>query len=91
MKSTSKKKRAVAFSERRARDGASSARDGNQDLGPLMVDIAGQELTAEDRHVLRHRLVLSYQALAEQVSADRIIETVLQTVPQPRVDLARSS
>ena len=41
--------------------------------------------------VMRHRLVMSYQALAEQVSSDRIIETVLATVPQPRVDLARSS
>ena len=40
--------------------------------------------------VLRHRLVLSYQALAEGVEADRIVETVLQTVPQPRIDLTRA-
>jgi len=40
--------------------------------------------------VLRHRLVLSYQALAEGIAPDRIIETVLQTIQQPRIDLARA-
>jgi MoxR-like ATPase len=33
--------------------------------------------------VLRHRLVLSYDALAEGVSADAILEQVLATVPAP--------
>jgi MoxR-like ATPase len=41
--------------------------------------------------VLRHRLVLSYQALAEGVAADRIVQTVLQAVPQPRIDLQRAA
>jgi MoxR-like ATPase len=39
--------------------------------------------------VLRHRLVLTYQALAEQVSADAILTGVLEAIPAPRIDLAR--
>ncbi|HEY1488144.1 MAG TPA: AAA family ATPase [Micromonosporaceae bacterium] len=35
--------------------------------------------------ILRHRLVLSYDALADDISADRIIERVLATVPMPTV------
>jgi len=33
--------------------------------------------------VLRHRLVLSYEAAAEQVTADRVIDQVLSSVPVP--------
>jgi MoxR-like ATPase len=40
--------------------------------------------------VLRHRLVLTYQALAEEVAADRIVEAVLGAVHQPQIDLAHS-
>jgi MoxR-like ATPase len=40
---------------------------------------------------LRHRLVLSYQALAEGVTPDRILDAVLDAVPVPEVALARSS
>jgi MoxR-like ATPase len=36
--------------------------------------------------VLRHRLVLSYEALAEDVSADNIIEQVLVAVEEPPAD-----
>ncbi len=35
--------------------------------------------------VLRHRLVLSYEALADAVSPDQILAQVLSTVPAPRV------
>ena len=35
--------------------------------------------------VLRHRLVLSYEALAQGVSADQILARVLSTVPAPHV------
>src|SRR5206468_9555455 len=38
--------------------------------------------------VLRHRMVLSYQALAEEASADRLLDSVLAAVPVPRIDLA---
>jgi MoxR-like ATPase len=36
--------------------------------------------------VLRHRLVMSYQALAEGVTPDKVIDAVVGAVPQPRVD-----
>ena len=50
-------------------------------------------VVAEDLHDLaldafRHRLVLSYQALAEEVNPDTILERVLETVPVPQLDLA---
>jgi MoxR-like ATPase len=35
--------------------------------------------------VLRHRLVLSYDALADNVPADQIVDRVLQAVPPPTV------
>ena len=38
--------------------------------------------------VLRHRLVLSYEALAQGVSADQILVRVLSTVPAPHVSPA---
>jgi MoxR-like ATPase len=41
------------------------------------------------REVLRHRLVLTYQALAEEVTPDAILDAVLEAVPLPRIDLAR--
>ena len=37
--------------------------------------------------VMRHRLVLSYEALSEDISADRILATILQRVPAPTVPL----
>ena len=37
--------------------------------------------------VMRHRLVLSYEALSEDISADRILSTILQRVPPPTVPL----
>jgi MoxR-like ATPase len=35
--------------------------------------------------VLRHRLVLSYDALADGVPADHIVKRIVQTVPMPQV------
>jgi MoxR-like ATPase len=40
---------------------------------------------------LRHRLVLSYQALAESVTPDRILDSVIAAVPVPEVALSRSA
>ena len=36
--------------------------------------------------VLRHRIVLSYDALAEDVTADDLLERVVAAVPEPRVE-----
>ena len=45
-------------------------------------------VTPEDIHavvydILRHRLILSFEAQAEGVSADDVIETLLTVVPLP--------
>jgi MoxR-like ATPase len=46
-----------------------------------------QDIHELAKDVLRHRLVLTYQALAENVTADDILDAVLAAVPQPRVEL----
>jgi MoxR-like ATPase len=38
--------------------------------------------------VLRHRVVLSYEALADNVSADSIVSTIINAVRLPDVPLA---
>jgi MoxR-like ATPase len=48
-----------------------------------------QDVLELAKDVLRHRLVLTYRALASEVSADRILDEVLKVVPAPRIDLAR--
>ena len=71
--------------------------------GPISITQAARALalirgrdyaTADDvkaltKDALRHRLVLSYQALAEGVSADSILDSVLAAVPIPEVSLSR--
>ncbi|MDX6502922.1 MAG: MoxR-like ATPase, partial [Gaiellaceae bacterium] len=47
------------------------------------------DLQALAKDALRHRIVLSYQALAEEVSADSILDAVLKAVPLPQTDLVR--
>jgi MoxR-like ATPase len=53
--------------------------------------VLAEDLTALAKDALRHRIVLSYQALAEEVSADTILDSVLAAVPVPQIDLARIS
>jgi MoxR-like ATPase len=53
--------------------------------------VLAEDLTALAKDALRHRLVLSYQALAEEVSADTILDAVIRVVPVPQIDLARVS
>jgi MoxR-like ATPase len=48
-----------------------------------------QDVQELARDVLRHRLVLTYQALAEQVTPDTLLTAVLNAIPPPRIDLAR--
>jgi MoxR-like ATPase len=44
-----------------------------------------QDLSDVAPDVLRHRLVLSYDALADDIPADRIVDRVMQAVPPPTV------
>lgn len=41
------------------------------------------------KDVLRHRMVLTYQALADGITSDAILDTVVHTVAQPRIELAQ--
>jgi len=43
------------------------------------------------RDAFRHRLVLSYQALAEEVTADQVLDDVLAAVPSPQLELGRAA
>jgi MoxR-like ATPase len=47
------------------------------------------DLQALVRDAFRHRLVLSYRALAEEVAPDAILDAVLNAVPIPQIDLGR--
>jgi len=49
------------------------------------------DLEALVRDAFRHRLVLSYRALAEEVSPDTILDAVLAAVPAPQIDLRRAT
>jgi MoxR-like ATPase len=43
------------------------------------------------KDALRHRLVLTYEALAEEVTPETILDAVLAKVPVPQIDLARAA
>ena len=47
------------------------------------------DVEAVVRDAFRHRLVLSYQALAEEVSADQVLDQVLAAIAPPQIDLGR--
>jgi len=73
--------------------------------GPISVIAAGRALAvirgrdyvlpadveAVVRDAFRHRIVLSYQALAEEVSADSVLDQVLAAVAPPQIDLGRAA
>jgi MoxR-like ATPase len=48
-----------------------------------------QDVEALAKDALRHRLVLSYQALAEQVDADQVLDAVIEKVTAPELDLSK--
>jgi MoxR-like ATPase len=50
--------------------------------------VLAEDLQALVKDALRHRLVLTYQALAEEVSPDSILDQVVAAVPLPTIDLA---
>jgi MoxR-like ATPase len=47
------------------------------------------DIRALVKDAFRHRLVLTYQALAEERSADDVLDAVLAAVQQPRLELGR--
>jgi MoxR-like ATPase len=42
------------------------------------------------RDVLRHRIVLTYEALADGVTPDQLLNHMIDEVPMPRIELSRS-
>jgi MoxR-like ATPase len=50
-----------------------------------------EDVQALIKDAFRHRLVLTYQALAEEVSPDTILDGVIGEVPVPQIDLNRAS
>ena len=53
--------------------------------------VVADDLLALAKDALRHRLVLTYQALAEEVSPETILDQVIAAVPVPQIDLTRAS
>jgi MoxR-like ATPase len=53
--------------------------------------VLAEDLQSLAMDAMRHRLVLTYQALAEEVNPDDILGRVLATVAVPQTDLARVS
>jgi MoxR-like ATPase len=47
------------------------------------------DIRALVKDAFRHRLVLTYQALAEERTADNVLDAVVAAVPQPRLELGR--
>jgi MoxR-like ATPase len=52
--------------------------------------VVPSDMEALVRDALRHRLVLSYRALAEEVAPDTLLDQVLAAVPLPQIDLGRA-
>ncbi len=52
--------------------------------------VLAADMEALVRDAFRHRMVLSYQALAEEVDADQVLDEVLKHVPTPQIDLQRA-
>ena len=48
-----------------------------------------EDVHALAKDALRHRIVLTYQALAEEVSTDSLLDAVVAAVPVPQIDLGR--
>jgi MoxR-like ATPase len=53
--------------------------------------VLAEDVQALAKDALRHRLVLTYQALAEGMSSDAILARVLAAVPVPELDLRRAN
>ncbi len=51
--------------------------------------VTAVDIRALVKDALRHRLVLTYQALAEERTADDVLDAVIAATPQPRLELGR--
>ncbi len=51
--------------------------------------VLGADVRALAKDALRHRLVLTYRALAEERSADDVLDAVMEKVPAPPLELGR--
>jgi MoxR-like ATPase len=51
--------------------------------------VTAEDIQALAKDAMRHRLVLSYQALAEGVSPDRVLDDVLGAVAAPGIDIGK--
>jgi MoxR-like ATPase len=49
-------------------------------------NVAAEDMWRIAAQCLRHRLVLGYEAIADGVSADSLIEDVLESHPTPSVE-----
>lgn len=50
-----------------------------------------QDVRELARDALHHRIVLSYEALAADVGADSIVDSVLEVVPVPEIVVERAA
>ena len=53
--------------------------------------VVAADVEALVRDAYRHRLVLSYQALAEEVTADQVLDEVLSVLAPPQLELGRAA
>jgi MoxR-like ATPase len=53
--------------------------------------VVAADVEALVRDAYRHRLVLSYQALAEEVTADQVLDEVLAAIAPPQLELGRAA
>ena len=53
--------------------------------------VLAEDLRALAKDALRHRIILTYQALAEDVGVEAILDRVLAAVEVPRTDLSRAT
>ncbi len=50
-----------------------------------------EDINALAKDAMRHRVILTYQALAESVSSDDVLEEVLAAVPAPGIEIGRTA
>jgi MoxR-like ATPase len=46
-----------------------------------------EDVAALFHDALRHRVVLSYEALAAEVEPDQVLDQIVAAIPQPKVEI----